>query len=838
MWQNPIAPGSPFWEMKVDAAFNLLGSGPEGLTQANAQSQLKPERKIHPLLREIRLFFSGFSDPMMILLMVAVFLSAVLGETTDAIIIAFILLSSASLAYFLHSRAGRLLMKLQALVVPDSGIVREGKFRRIPSWQVVPGDVLQLRAGDVLPADCLLLEANELHANESGFTGESFPVRKQPGILPAKTRLQQRRNCLWKGSNIVSGSGLALAIHTGDQAMFGTLVRDAGNPKPNGFESGLKEFGYFLLRITLVLSLLVLVLNFFRNKSLLDSALFSLALAVGMAPELLPAITTMAMSAGAARMLEKKVIVKDINSIQNLGEISLLCTDKTGTLTEGRIRPAGFKNPAGDENEFVRQLTCLNAALSSGYANPMEEALRKILVEKPNPDLKTGEVPYDFIRKRVSISVKNDDAFRLICKGSFHSLMEICDRVLLPDGRTEPIDAWKEKLEMAYQEYGSSGLRSLLVAYREMEKSGAHKADEAEMILAGFALFHDPVKSGVEAALEELRQLKVGLKILSGDSLPVLLSMAKKIGMHSPKTMTGAELDKTGSDALAHLVLKTDLFAELEPRQKERIIQALRKKHILAYMGDGINDVTALHAADVGISVSNAAGIAIEASDFVLLRKDISVLAEGIREGRRTFANTMKYIFISTGSTFGNMFSVAIASLFLPFIPMLPKQILLTNFISDFPFLSVSSDRVDEEQILQPGRWQISLVRDFMLVFGLHSSAFDLLTFFFLFHWMKLDSADFQTAWFMESVLTEILVLFVVRTQRPFYKSLPAMPLLWLGIIAMVFTILLPWLPNAELIGLFPQSLTLMSGLFVILISYLFTADALKHWFFKRHRNH
>ena len=836
MWENPIGEGATFWNMEATECLRKLDSGADGLENDQATKRFYPAEKVSPLKRELKLFFSRFADPMMLLLLVAVVLSAALGENADAAIILFILVSSASLAYVQHSRAGHLLEKLQALVVLSSSVVRAGKAHKIPSIQVVPGDVLEFKAGDIVPADCLLLESNELHTNESGFTGESFPVRKTPGILPLETVLSLRSNCLWKGSNIVSGSGTALAIHTGEAALFGRIIKDSGQPLETGFEKGLREFGFFLMRITLVLSLVILILNFFNHKGVVEAALFSLALAVGMAPELLPAITTLAMSAGARRLLEKKVIVKNLNSIQNLGEVSLLCTDKTGTLTEGRISCAGFLNAEGKEDDLVRAFACFNAMLATSYSNPMEDALRQVSVSMPDGISKTGEVPYDFLRKRVSVSIKKESVNQLISKGAFPGIMEICTQLRLPDGSLVPLEDWRERLFHAFEDFGASGLRTLAVAYKEMDHSGAHKADEHDMIFAGFALFHDPVKPGIESALLELKQLKVGLKILSGDSLAVVSFIAGKIGMESPKTMTGAELDKTGTEALSHLVKHTDIFAEIEPRQKERIIRALRKHHILAYMGDGINDVTALHAADVGISVNNAAGIAIEASDFVLLKKDISVLADGIREGRKTFANTLKYIYISTGSTFGNMFSVAIASLFLPFIPMLPKQILLTNFISDFPFLAVASDIVDQEQTLSPGRWNIKLVRDFMLVFGLHSSAFDLLTYFFLFHMMKLDASQFRTAWFLESVFTELLILFVVRTQRPFFRSMPSKPLLFLGVLAMLITAALPWLTFVPWLDFLPLQNGVMAGLAAILLLYLITADLLKLWFFRWHK--
>ncbi|HJW29270.1 MAG TPA: HAD-IC family P-type ATPase, partial [Saprospiraceae bacterium] len=636
---------------------------------------------------------------LMLLLIGAVILSAFLGDTSDVLIILGIVLSTSLLSFFQERNAGRVVEQLQSLVALKSTVLRDQKEAEILSEQIVPGDVLVLNAGDRIPADCLLIESNEIHANEASLTGESFPVRKQPGVLDATTELADRTNCLWEGTSVVSGTAKALVIETGTETIFGTIVEHTNTYTETTFEAGIKSFGLFLVRITLILSVIILAINLLNHKTIVDAALFALALAVGMAPELLPAITTIAMSAGAKRMLKQKVIVKTLNSIQNLGEVNLLCTDKTGTITEGTIILDRIVDGWNTESEFVSTLAYFNAFYQTGYANPVDEVLKKVTVPIMGSPVKVGEVPYDFTRKRLSVAVNTGTDKWLISKGAVTQILDICSSIRRPDGNVTNIDPEVGSLNAVYEKYGKDGLRVLAVCYKPITNDNVTKDDECEMIFAGFILLQDPVKKGIVEAINKLRQMQVELKIISGDNKNVSISIGKQIGINTPKVMTGAELESLTPEALQEKVKSIHIFSEVEPQQKERIIHALRKSYSVAYMGDGINDLSAIHAADIGISVENAADVTREAADFVLLEKNISVLADGIREGRKTFANTLKYIFISTGCTFGNMFSVSIASLILPFLPMLPKQILLTNFLTDFPYLAISSDNVDEEQL-------------------------------------------------------------------------------------------------------------------------------------------
>lgn len=831
--------GNKFWQYNTDYWFQKLNSSGQGLSQKKA-SQILRENGFHPksksgLKKELLLFLSQFKNPLMLLLIGAVVISAFLGDTSDVFIIVFIVLSTGLLSFFQERNAGRVVEKLQSMISLKSTVLRDGLPREIISTHIVKGDVIILKAGDMIPADCLIVEANELHVNESSLTGESYPVRKTTATLEEQTELSKRTNCLWEGTNIVSGNAKALVIQTGDETIFGSIALSVSGTVETGFEKGIKDFGFFLMKITLVLAIFILIVNLLNHKRVLESALFALALAVGMAPELLPAITTIAMSAGARKLLDKKVIVKKLNSIQNLGEVDLLCTDKTGTITEGVINIAGCVDGLGQESKFVKQLAFWNATFETGYSNAIDEALKRLLFETSVAAQKIGEVPYDFIRKRLSIAIATEKEQLLISKGAFAQIISICSKIRLGNDHIEAITTHKQELEKKFEQFGIDGLRVIGVCYKNIDTTSVSKELETEMIFAGFILMNDPVKTGIIETINELDKLKVGLKIITGDNKNIAGLIALHIGIKNPVIMTGKELSNTSPEALKQLVKKTHIFAEVEPQQKEHIIWALKKTYTVAYMGDGINDVSAINAADVGISVENAVGVAREAADFVLMEKNLMVVVDGIREGRKTFANTLKYLYISTGSTFGNMFSVAAASIVLPFLPMLPKQILLTNFLTDFPFLAVTTDNVDKEQLEKPGKWNLKLISNYMVIFGIHSSVFDLITFLTLYHFLKVKEAAFQTGWFVESVLSELFIVFIIRTHKSVFKSKPGKYLFIISFIALALTIVLPYLPFAKDAGLTPLPVINIGIMLLIVTCYIVTADILKVWFFKKY---
>lgn len=828
-----------FWNESVQTWYQKLNSSENGLSQNQAELILKSQQqklKIRsPLVKDFLLFMSQFKSPLMLLLIGAVIISGFLGDVSDVFIILFIVLSTGLLSFFQERNAGRVVEKLQSLIRLKSTVVREGKEFEIATDQIVPGDILLFNAGDLLPADCLIVESNELHANESSLTGESFPVQKKSGIIDEDTPLSKRYNCLWQGTSIVSGHSKALVIQTGSHTIFGNLTQRAAVNTETAFEKGIKDYGIFLMKITIFIAISILIINLLNHKGVIDSALFALALAVGMAPELLPAITTIAMSAGAKRMLAKKVIVKKLNSIQNFGEVDLLCTDKTGTITEGVTKISAFIDGNGNTSEWVKQLSFWNAYFESGYLNPIDEVLKQLPIQVELNTRKLGEIPYDFVRKRLSVAIQNKEKKYLITKGAFTQIISICSQIQMEENHAVDIQNHLEQIQKKYEDYGIQGLRAIAVCYKNIVEETITVFSEKEMIFVGFILIQDPVKNGIVQTIDELKQLQIGLKIITGDNKNVAQSIAKQIGIENPIILTGKEIFNTSSEALAQLVKNVHIFAEVEPQQKERILLSLKKNYTVAYMGDGINDVSAINAADVGISVNNAVDVAREAADFVLMEQDLGVLIDGIKEGRKTFSNTLKYIYINTGATFGNMFSMSFASLVLPFLPMLPKQILLTNFISDFPFLSVSSDNVDEEQMKHPGKWDLKLIRNYMLIFGIHSSIFDIITFLILLFYLKVKEVDFQTGWFVESVLTELFILFIIRTHKKFFESKPGKYLFILGILGAFITILLPYSPLAREFGMQPMPLSTLGIMLVIVIAYVITADMLKVWFFKKY---
>ncbi len=829
-----------FWQFDSNYWFQKLNSSVKGLSQKEAEKILLQSRNFKHqksvFEKDALLFLGQFKSPLMLLLIGAVILSAFLGDTSDVFIILFIVVSTGLLSFFQERNASKVVEQLQSLISVTNTVLRDGQAQEVILNKIVVGDVLEFNAGDIVPADCLLIESNELNANEASLTGESFPVRKEIGVLNEDTELAKRTNCIWEGTNIISGNAKALVIHTGIDTIFGSITESASKITETTFEKGIKDFGYFLMKITLVLSVFILIVNLINHKNVVESALFALALAVGMAPELLPAITTIAMSAGAKRMLEKKVIVKKLSAIQNLGEVDLLCTDKTGSITEGVIKIAGLVNGFGEEDTFVKELAFWNATFETGYANPIDDALKLLTLETTLKPQKIGEIPYDFLRKRLSIAIDKTTEKVLVTKGAFTQILSICSQIRLSNGSVEDIAAHKKDIENRYEQFGIDGLRIIGICYKNINANKISKEDEKEMIFAGFIVLQDPVKQGIVETIDALKKLHVNLKIITGDNKNVAKSIALSIGIKNPVVMTGVELFNVSTEALKNLVKKTHIFAEVEPQQKEHLIQALRTSYTVAYIGDGINDVAAIHAADVGISVENAVDVAREAADFVLMEKDLMVVVDGIKEGRKTFANTLKYININTGSTFGNMFSVAAASLILPFLPMLPKQILLTNFITDFPYLTVASDNVDEEQLEKPGKWDLKLIRNYMVIFGIHSSLFDVITFLTLLHVLKVQESVFQTSWFIESVLSELCILFIIRTHKNFFKSKPSKSLFILSIVGLILTLTLPYTPFAKDIGLEPLPFINLGAMLLIVASYIITADLLKVWFFKTYK--
>ncbi|MGB8703030.1 MAG: magnesium-translocating P-type ATPase, partial [Thermosynechococcaceae cyanobacterium] len=667
------------------------------------------------------------------------------------------------------------------------------------------------------------------------LTGETYPADKTNDVLPEETGLSQRTNTLYMGTHVISGSATALVVKTGKQTEFGKVSeRLKLRPPETEFEHGLSKFGYFLMEVTLILVVLIFVANVYLHRPVLESFLFSLALAVGLTPQLLPVIVSVNLARGAKQMAKKQVIVKRLPAIENFGSMNVFCTDKTGTLTEGEVKIHSAVDVEGKESDRVLFYAYLNAASESGYVNPIDAAIREHKTFDIAGYQKCDEVPYDFNRKRLSILFATENTHLIITKGALKNILEVCTTVEAAPGRIVDIAGERQKLQQQAEELGNKGFRALGVAYRVFERASFSKADETNMTFLGYLALFDPPKAGITDTLKELEQLGITPKMITGDSQAVALSIIEQIGLPDTKVLTGSQIQQLSDEALMHRVQQTNVFAEVEPNQKERIIIALKKAgNVVGYMGDGINDASALHAADVGISVERAVDVAKEAADIVLMQKDLNVLIEGVKEGRITFANTLKYVFMATSANFGNMFSMAGISLFIPFLPLLPSQILLTNLLTDFPEMTIASDRVDRELVNKPRRMDIKFIRNFMIVFGLLSSIFDYFTFGTLLL-LHAQPEQFRTGWFMESVISASLVVLVVRTRQSIFSSKPGKYLLIATLATIGVTIIIPWTPLATLLGFQPLPLSFVLVLGAIIVLYMIAAESVKHIFYRQ----
>jgi len=711
------------------------------------------------------------------------------------------------------------------------------RSKDIPVEEIVPGDIVILNAGDLVPADCLVDESKDLFVDEATLTGETYPAEKSVGVLAAETPLAKRTNALWMGTHVVGGSAKALVVVTGNQTEFGKVSeRLKLRPEETEFERGIRRFGYFLMEVTLVLVLVIFGINLYLQRPVLESVLFSLALAVGLTPQLLPAIISINLAQGAKRMAQAKVIVKRLASIENFGSMNVICSDKTGTLTEGIVRLQSAVDVEGNPSDKVLLQAYLNAFYEAGYTNPIDEAIRTHRKFDLAGYSKVAEIPYDFLRKRLSILVAHDNTHLMVTKGALQNVLDACSKAETAAGAVVDIALVREKVQQHLKEFSKKGFRTLGVACKDMgSATQVGNADEAGMTFVGFLVLFDPPKPNIVETIASLKRLGVSLKIITGDNRLVAASVSQQMGLSSTKILAGPDLHQLSDGALLHQVVAVNVFAEIEPNQKERIILALKKAgNVVGYMGDGINDASALHAADVGISVDSAVDVAKEAADIVLLEKDLEVLVQGVREGRTTFANTLKYVFMATSANFGNMFSMAGASLFLPYLPLLPAQVLLTNLMTDFPEMTIATDNVDSEMVDHPRRWDIAAIRKFMLTFGLVSSVFDYLTFGVLLFILHATQDQFRTGWFLESVISASLIVLVIRSRKPFFKSRPAKYLLIATLATVGVTVALPYTPLGPLFGFSRVPLSFLLLITMIIALYIVSAEIVKAAFYRK----
>ncbi len=831
-------PADAYWSRETKTLLDSLQSSAKGLSSGEARTRLSKygpnALKAQRQTTLLGLFIDQFKSPIVLILLFATVVSALLGDLTDAIIISVIVLGSAILSLIQEYSANTAAEKLRAQIKVKADVLRDGQKWSIPADEVVPGDVVLLSAGSLIPADGVLLEGHDLFVNQAILTGETFPVEKTNAPVKADASLTERTNTVFMGTNVRSGTGTALVVQTGKGTAFGQIAaRLRLRPPETEFERGIRHLGYLLTEVMFILVIGVFAFNVLNHQSPIDSLLFSVALAVGLTPQLLPAIININLARGSRSMAKKGVIVRRLSAIENFGSMDVLCTDKTGTLTEGVIKLDSAVGDDGKPSDDVLRLAYINAKFQSGLTNPLDDAILQTKNINVSGIQKIDEIPYDFSRKRLSVVVQEDDKRTMITKGALDNVLAICPNILSANGH----HLMPDDIEKQFTEWSGKGFRVLGVATKDASGKDTFKADdEHDMTFAGFLLFFDPPKQGVKDTIADLMKLGVQLKIITGDNKLVAQHTAEAIDLKVTGILTGHDIQQMAEDALLHAADKANLFADVDPNQKERIILAVRKMgHVVGYMGDGINDAPPLHAADVGLSVENAADVAKDAADFVLSKQDLSVLHDGILEGRKTFANTLKYVFMAVSANFGNMFSVAGASLFLPFLPMLPKQILLINFLTDFPEFTIAGDRVDDVLVQQPRRWNIAFIRRFMLVFGVLSSVFDYITFGLLLLVLDAskDQALFHTTWFVESILSATFVVFVLRTRLPITKSLPSRLMITVTMVIAGITLLLPYSPLAAILGFEALPLNYLLAIFGIVALYLLSAEFTKRLFYR-----
>jgi Mg2+-importing ATPase len=850
----PSAPpdgDAAFWAGPAAARLAALRSGTDGLRSDEAARRLREHGPNAVAEAAVagpwRLALRQFQSPLVLILVFGAGVSLLLADWLDAAIILAVVLGSTLLGFAQEYRASNAVAALRARLALTTRVWRDGALVDVPARELVPGDVIELAAGHLIPADGRVLAATDFLVTEASLTGESFPVEKRPADdVPADAPLAQRTNAVFLGTSVRSGTARALVVRTGAATAYGAIAARVRTREPETeFARGIHRFGRLLVRVMVVMVLFVLSVNHALDRPVIDSLLFAVALAVGLSPELLPAILSVTLSAGARQMAREGVIVRRLEAIENLGSIDVLCTDKTGTLTLGQMTLEAALDADGADSADVLRWACLNAAFETGIDNPLDAALVAAAERQGLTTAgwrKVDEIPYDFERRRLTIVVAEDSAgadastHLLITKGAVAEVLAQCSAVWRDGAAQRLDDATRERLQREQADLGQRGLRVLALAVRRLSaRADYDRGDERDLAFAGFLVFVDPPKPDAAATLRTLKALHVDVKVLTGDNRHVAAHVARAVGLDAKALLTGEQVAAMRDEALWHLAPRTALFVELDPQQKERIVRALQRTgHAVGYLGDGINDAPPLHAADVGISVDRAVDVARESADVVLLQSDLGVLARGVQAGRRTMANTLKYIGITTSANFGNMVSMALATPLLPFLPLLAKQILLNNFLTDLPSNAISSDRVDADQLARPTRWSIDDTRRFMIVFGLVSSVFDLITFALLLKVFDAGEREFQTAWFVVSLLTELVVVLVLRTRRAAWRSAPSR-LLWTTTLAVGATaVLLPYVgPVAALFGLQPLPPALLAAALAVVAAYAASTEVAKRLFYR-----
>ena len=816
--------------------FEQLQSSEQGLTGEEARKRLDKygpndttgTKRESGLVQFLRLFL----NPLILILLIASLVSAILGDRADASIILIIVLLSNILNFVQTYRSQKAVDKLRAGVALTATALRDGKWIEIQRSNLVPGDMIRLTAGDMVPADARLVQATDLQIQQAALTGESQPVEKNADDLDVPTEnLAEVHNKVFLGTSVASGTAIALVIATGRNTAFGDIAASlASKPPQTEFERGMQGFSQLVMKTVFFLVIFIFLVGILGHHQPLETILFAISLAVGLTPEGLPMITTVTLTVGTQRMAKQKVIVKYLESIENFGSIDTFCSDKTGTLTSGETQLEGHLDLSNQASDRVLLFGYLNSSYETGIKSPLDEAILQYGSVDISGYSKVGEIPFDFERRRLSVIVQHQDELLLITKGAPESVLPFCSTNEINNASKPLDDAARANFVKMYQDLNTQGYRVLAVAYRPVKQEANYsKADEQSMVLLGFLTFTDPPKLDAAQVLQALKADGVQVKILTGDNELVTRHVCEQVGLDSSRIVLGSELDHMSDVALAKVVEQVNVFARVAPAQKNRIILALKsRKHVVGYMGDGINDAPSLHTADVGISVSTGVDVAKDAASIILLEKSLQVLHNGILEGRKAFGNVMKYLLMGTSSNFGNMFSMAAAYVFLPFLPMLPSQILLNNLLYDVSQVTIPTDNVDPSFIKKPQHWDIGLIRKFMIFIGPISSIFDFLTFFIMLHVFNAGAVLFHTGWFVESLSTQTLVLFIIRTAGNPLRSRPSLPLTITVLLVVAVGMVLPYTPFAVPLGFTPLPAMYFLYLIVMTVIYLLLVELVK----------
>jgi Mg2+-importing ATPase len=832
-----------FWKEPVDQLLVRLAATPAGLATTEVQSRLTTYGpndaatvKPSPLWLQ---FLARFRNPLIIILLVASGLSAAAGDVASFLIVVTIVTISMTLDFVQEVRAQNAVEALRRSVAVQATVRRDGASRSVPIDQLVPGDIVELIAGDLVPADSRLLESRDLFVNQALLTGEPYPAEKQVSdTAMGAENPAGASNAVFAGTSVISGTATIVLCRTGGKTALGHLATSlAEKPPATAFAVGIRRFGMLIMYFTVLMVLFVLVVNVSFHRPVLESLMFALALAVGLTPELLPMIVTVTLARSAMELAKRKVIVKRLSAIHDLGAMNVLCTDKTGTLTEATIKLVRAIDGRGVESQRAYAYAYVNSRFESGMKSPLDEA---ILAAHPFDMAgwrKVDEVPFDFERRRVSVLVEHDAKRRLIVKGAPEDLLRLSGRCEDAEGEERPLDAeTRRTFEATLDALGAQGFRALGIASHAVDDGHETAAvtDESDLVFSGFAVFLDPPKASAGATIQAMAAAGISVKVLTGDNELVTRHVFAEIGVPVTGVLTGDALTHLSDEALIGQLSRVNLFCRVNPQQKHRVLLALKRLgNVVGFMGDGINDAPALHAADVGISVDGAADVARAAADLILLEHDLSVVREAVVHGRSTVQNVSKYVLMGSSSNFGNMFSMAGAALFLPFLPMLPIQILLNNLLYDVSEIAIPFDRVDQEAIAGPVKWDVKLIERFMLVFGPVSSVFDFLTFYALLHLFGAGETLFQTGWFLESITTQVLVVFAIRTRRRFFRSRPHRFLVAMAFGVVAVAIVLPLLSVGRWFGFVAPPPLFFVFLVGATAAYLALVEITKSFFYR-----